>query len=275
MREQGFLPVRLPRYDWPEVRAATAELENALQGALSTVLGIAPEDFRPRGDEADLVAFWTDPHLLLTQTCGYPLTHALAGKVRLVGTPHYDSPGCRGPAYCSQLVVRRDSRYRKLEDLRGRRAAFNGPDSQSGMNTFRHAVARLGTGRVFFSEVIESGGHLNSMKAVAGGEADIAAIDTVSWGLACQELPELAGLLRTIGETAAAPGLPLITSLRFSDQDVAVIAETVARVFTSSETEKSRQRLGIVGFSRLSGSDYDEILAMERQAAVLGYPALA
>ncbi len=262
-------------YDWPEVRAATAELEIALQGALSGVLGIAPEDFRPRRGEADLVAFWTDPHLLLTQTCGYPLTHALADKVRLVGTPHYDAPGCRGPAYCSQLVVRRDSPYSTLKGLRGRRAAFNGPDSQSGMNTFRHAIARLGAGRVFFSDVIESGGHLNSMKAVAAGDAEIAAIDTVSWGLACRELPELAGRLRTIGETAAAPGLPLITSLRFSDGEADLISETVSQVFSSPNTAKSRERLGIVGFSRLSGSDYDGILDMERQAAELGYPSLA
>jgi len=262
-------------YDWPEVRSATADLESALQGALSGVLDIAQEDFRPHAARSDLMAFWTDPELLLTQTCGYPLTHALDGKVRLIGTPHYDAPGCRGAAYCSQLVVRRDSAYRQLGDLRGRRAAFNSSDSQSGMNTFRHAIARLGNGRVFFSDVIESGGHLNSMKMVAEGDAEIASIDTVSWGLACRELPDLAAGLRTLGETSAAPGLPLITSLRFSDPEAELIADTVAAVFSAPETAKSRERLGIRGFSKLSVGDYDGILAMEEQAADLGYPALA
>lgn len=275
MTERTFLPVRLPMYDWPEVRTATADLESALQGALSGVLGIKDKDVRGRSDETDLVAFWTDPDVLLTQTCGYPLTHALAGKVRLIGTPHYDAPGCQGANYCSQLVVRRNSSYRVLEDLRSRRAAFNSTDSQSGMNTFRHAVAQLGNGRGVFSDVIESGGHLNSMKMVAAGEVEIASIDTVSWALACRECPELTAELRSIGETASVPGLPLITSLRFSDEEAALIAETVAQVFSAPETTKSRKRLGIRGFSKLDISDYDGILAMERQAASLGYPALA
>lgn len=221
------------------------------------------------------MSFWTDPDLLLTQTCGYPLTHALAGKVRLVGTPHYGAPGCEGADYCSQLIVHRDSRFRRLEELRGRRAAFNSSDSQSGMNTFRHAIAQLGNGRVFFSGLVESGGHLNSMKMVADGEVEIASIDTVSWGLACRELPELTSRLRSIGETASVPGLPLITSTRFSDEEAVLITETVAAVFDAPETAKSRERLGIRGFSKLSVGDYDGIHAMERQAAALGYPALA
>jgi len=262
-------------YDWPEVRAATADLERALQSALSGVLGINDTEFRDRSDEANLVAGWTDPDVLLTQTCGYPLTHALAGKVRLIGAPHYAAPGCRGPNYCSQLVVHRDSSHRTLEDLRGLRAAFNSTDSQSGMNTFRHAVAQLGKGPVFFSDVIESGGHLNSMKMVAAGDAEIASIDTVSWGLACRECPDLAAELRSIGETAPAPGLPLITSLRFSDAEAERIAETVAQVFAAPETAKSRERLGIRGFSKLDVAAYDGILAMERQAAEMGYPVLA
>lgn len=275
MTGRRYLPVRLPMYDWPEVREATAELESALQGALLRVLGINDREMRTKDDVDDLAAFWSDPELLLTQTCGYPLTHALAGKVRVVGTPHYDAPGCREAAYCSQLVVQADSRFQSLEDLRGRRAAFNSYDSQSGMNTFRHAIAQLRPGAAFFSDVIESGGHLFSMKAVAAGDADVASIDTVSWALACRELPELAAQLRTIGETAPAPGLPLITSLRFSGAEADLIAQAVEAVFTAPETAKSRERLGIRGFSKLSSGDYDGIVAMERQAASLGYPVLA
>ncbi|MHA7776521.1 phosphate/phosphite/phosphonate ABC transporter substrate-binding protein [Roseibium sp. M-1] len=274
MTYRNFMTVRLPMYDWPEVRTATRDLESALQGALFAVLGLSEDLMRPWPEDGDLVETWTDPDLLLTQTCGYPLTHTLAGKVRLVGTPHYDADGCDGPSYCSQLVVRRDSPYQSLENLRGRRAAFNGSDSQSGMNTFRHAVAQLRNGRVFFSEVIESGAHLSSLKAVAAGEAEVASIDAVCWALASRELPDLTEQLRPIAKTARAPGLPLITSTRFSDDEVDLIADTVAEVFTSSETQKSRERLGIRGFSKLTVADYAGILAMEQEAAQLGYPEL-
>lgn len=262
-------------YDWPEVRAATADLESALQGALSDVMGLVPGDLRPWSSTDDLGAVWQHPDLLLTQTCGYPLTHALDGKVRLLGAPRYSAEGCNGPNYCSQLVVHIDSRFQSLDQLRGRRAVFNGSDSQSGMNAFRHAVAQRTSGRVFFSGLAQSGSHLGSMRAVAAGEADVACIDAVCWSLARHELPELTSSLRAIGQTASVPGLPLITSLRFSEAEADLMADTVGQVLTAPETAKSRERLGIRGFSKLKVSDYSGILAMESQAAALGYPELA
>ncbi|NIR61538.1 MAG: hypothetical protein GWO02_19625, partial [Gammaproteobacteria bacterium] len=48
---------------------------------------------------------WRSTELLLSQTCGYPLTHALAGVVELVATPAYAAQGCRGPEYASLLIV--------------------------------------------------------------------------------------------------------------------------------------------------------------------------
>lgn len=262
-------------YDWPEVKVATAALEHALQAALCALPCLEADGFRDRPEAAGLVETWTDADLLLSQTCGYPLTHALVGRVRLLGVPHYSAPGCDGPLYCSQLVVRDKSRHVRLEDLRGHRAVCNGSDSQSGMNAFRHAVARLGGTGTFFSNVRESGSHLGSLRAVAAQQADIACIDAVCWQLACRELPDLTARLRTIGATALVPGLPLITSLRFSERQAGLIADAVEQVLTSPETQESRERLGIRGFSRLSVADYAPVLSMEREAADLGYPVLA
>ncbi|WP_209000947.1 PhnD/SsuA/transferrin family substrate-binding protein [Stappia sp. BW2] len=275
MSERSFLAVRLPMYDWPEVRDATRDLEGALQNALCRALNLTEHNIRPWPEGKSLVEAWTDPELLLSQTCGYPLTHALSGKVRLVGTPHYDAEGCDGPRYCSQLIVKRDSAHQTLEDLRGKRAVFNGPDSQSGMNAFRHAVAQIENGGCFFSDVSESGSHLASLKAVADGKADIASIDAICWDLSCREVPELAAQVRPLARTASAPGLPLITSRRFSDAEHGGIAEAVAEVFTAPETQKSRERLGIHGFSKLSADDYSVILHMEAEATERGYPELA
>jgi ABC-type phosphate/phosphonate transport system substrate-binding protein len=272
---RSFLPVRLPMYDWPEVREATRDLERALQCALTEALGLDPSAFHQGEARTDPLDHWTDPDLLLSQTCGYPLTHSLSGRVRLIGTPHYSAPGCDGPLYCSHLVVGRDSPFQRIEDLRGRRAVFNGPDSQSGMNSFRHTVAAAGGRGTFFASVTASGGHLKSMQAVAGGEADIAAIDAVCWWLASRELPDLASKLRPIGRTASVPGLPLITSLRFSDSQARLMADAVEAVLSAPETARSRERLGLRGFSKLSLRDYARIPEMARQAASLGYPVLA
>ncbi|MEM9635253.1 MAG: PhnD/SsuA/transferrin family substrate-binding protein [Pseudomonadota bacterium] len=275
MSRRRYHPVRLAMYDWPEVRRETASLERALHDAIQDALDLDPDDLIPWPDGIGEADIWQQPGVLLTQTCGYPLTHALTGKVRLLGAPHYSAEGCKGPRYCSHLIVHRDSPFGQLQDLKGKRAAFNGPDSQSGMNTFRHAVSRIAGGKAFFSEVTRSGGHLASMRSVAEGKADVASIDAVCWGLACQEIPELTGQLRPIAQTAPASGLPFITSLQYSQVEADLIAETVKAVLSSPETAKNRERLGIRGFSILSLDDYEGILLMEQEAEALGYPALA
>ncbi len=261
-------------YDWPEVRGATAELEDALQRALTGVLGLSLEDIAPWPEEMDLESMWLHPGLLLSQTCGYPLTHALTGKVAVVGVPHYDTPGCHGPEYCSQIVVHRNSDCRTIEDLRGKRAVYNGNDSQSGMNAFRHAVARIAGGKPFFESATVSGSHLASLKAVAGGTVDVASVDAVCWQLAVRELPDLAGQLKPIARTASVPGLPFVTSLLFSDRDRELILQTVTAVLSAPETHKSRERLGIRGFSSMSPGAYAGIVHMEQEAKDLGYPCL-
>lgn len=274
MSHRTYHPVRLPMYDWPEVRAATERLETALQDALASALGLHSAGCVPWPEDRGLEVDWLQPGLLLSQTCGYPLTHALAGRVRPVGVPHYGADGCEGGRYCSHLVVARDSGYQTLADLRGRRAVYNGPDSQSGMNVFRHEVSRVAGGAPFFSSVRESGGHLASLRAVAEGVADIASVDAVCWALASQELPGLVAKLRSIGQTGSVPCLPLVTSLRFSETEAVTIASTVQTVLADAALAEDRERLLINGFSRVSEADYAPVLEMERDAARRGYPEL-
>ena len=274
MNDRTFHPVRLPMYDWPEVREATAQLENALQSALINALGLDPSDLTPWPEDIDVHRIWDRPGALLTQTCGYPLTHALRDSVRPLGVPHYAAEGCDGPSYCSQLVVLKDSPFNTVEDLRGNRAAYNGTDSQSGMNAFRHIIAGCAEGGAFFSEVRLTGSHLGSLKAVAEGAADIASIDAVCWALACREVPDLARKLRTIGQTESAPGLPMITSLKWSSSDADIMVETIRSVLSDPGTVRFRDRLLISGFSPIKLDDYDPILRMEREVEELGYPTL-
>ncbi len=69
-----------------------------------TVLPAVPAALE-RGRDRD--EQWRSPDLLLSQTCGYPLTHALAGRVDLVATPCYGVRGCEGADYRSLVVVAR------------------------------------------------------------------------------------------------------------------------------------------------------------------------
>lgn len=266
--------VCLPMYDWPELSSDTRQLVLALAQALQSELKLDLSTRHVPAADAGLMAVWTHPDLVVAQTCGYPLVTALRDKVTVIGTPHYNAPGCEGSDYCSHLLVHTDSGFLKLEDLRGHTAAYNSPDSQSGYNAFRHSVARLAQGKPFFGQVIETGGHVQSMQAVAAGKADICCIDAVCWGLALRVKPTLADKLRPIGRTVRVRGLPLVTARTTHEGQASAIAAVVSGVLTGPETEESRKRLGICGFSECRIEHYASIEAVRHEAAALHYPVL-
>ena len=223
----------------------------------------------------DLLAHWRDPQLLLGQTCGYPLTHALAGAVQLVGVFRYNAPGCDGIFCRSQLVARTEDAGRSLADFRGLRVAFNSDDSQSGYNALRAAVAPLARNGRFFGEVIATGGHAASMAAVQQGRADIAAIDCVTLDGLRRNMPQTAAGLSTIGQTQAYPGLPLITGQSTSSADLRALQAVLAALVRDPAAADARAALGITGFQTLPLDTYQVCVDMRLQAQALGYAELA
>ena len=145
-------------YDWPEVREATDEFWAAMARRLGSDVRLSrPEDF---------AAAWTRDDLLFSQTCGYPFTHALKGKVSLVATPHYGCDGCDGPFYSSIVFAREQ---RPLDAFRGAVAAVNTPDSMSGMLALKLVFGPYAEQGRFFGRAIETGGHLKSLAACTRG----------------------------------------------------------------------------------------------------------
>ncbi|GAA0776438.1 hypothetical protein E1180_14475 [Roseibium denhamense] len=262
-------------YDWPEVRAETCALEQALTEEICSALKISLQDLKPWPDDIKLYDIWKAPGLLLAQTCGYPFTHALKHRVALIGAPHYRAEGCAGALYRSHIVVRADDSAADLADLKGKRLAVNSLDSQSGMNALRAEVAGMAEGSKYFETVIMTGGHVASLHAVAAGDADLASIDAVCWHMATRYKPELASCLKSIGLTREAPGLPFIASSMHDQTALETIRRAAQAVLTSTSTQKSRERLAIHGFSVLNKSVYQVIEDMEEEATSLQYPNLA
>ena len=256
-------PVSLPMHDWPEVRAATDILWAAIADRLRKAGIAAPARLRRTdGDEAG----WTDPDLLLSQTCGYPLVARLGSSVRYLATPHYDAPDCVEANYCS-LVIALPGRGRNLSDFQGARIAFNGPDSLSGHVALRAAIAGAGFDPGSFGTWQRTGGHRNSLEAVANGRADLAAIDAVSFALATDHMPQAIERIKIIATTAPLPGLPFITAARRGDT-VPLIREALLAAFADPDLAAVRRRLRITGLSVLAEDAYAVVAATARQAGL-------
>lgn len=220
-------------------------------------------------------AAWLDPRLLLAQTCGYPLVTQLGAGVRLVATPVYRHPGCVGALNGSYVIVRADSGVNSVSDLRGAVAAINDWGSNSGMNLLRHTLAPHAVNGRFLGAVALSGSHRASMAMVARGEADLAAIDCVTFGNLARFAPQAVGGVRILAETAKTPGLPLITRGTASNEEIALLRAALADLARDPATAALRDVLGLEAFAVLEAGDYDAVLALEREAEALGYPVLA
>jgi ABC-type phosphate/phosphonate transport system substrate-binding protein len=263
----------LGMYDLPELTAATDAWWAGLRRHFAAEgLRDLPDALTRSGDP---VGRLKADGLLFAQTCGFPLTHALQDHVQLLATPRYGAAGCAGATYVSWIVVRHDDPAKTLADLRGRRVAFNDQGSQSGYNCLRAMIAPLAAGVGFFGAAVESGAHRRSLALVKAGEADVAAIDCVTFALIARAAPvEVAGI-RVLCASAAAPGLPYVTAIATAASDVRRLRAGLAAAFADPALEETRAALLLDGCEVLPRAAYDVIPAMESAAVSAGYPQLA
>jgi ABC-type phosphate/phosphonate transport system substrate-binding protein len=254
--------VSLPMYDWPEVREATdAFARNVFKHLGETSIAL---DRNP-----DYFSLWRRDDLRFSQTCGYPFTHEFHGRLGYVATPHYAVSGCEGANYCSFVFARE---RRPLADFRGSRAAFNNPDSMSGMLALKLIFAPHAKSGRFFSRAVETGSHVRSMLAVRDGKADICAIDSVCVALARRYRPDYLDGLVEVARSPQVPSLPFVTAV---GGDPGALRLALAKTFTDPELAAAREALFLKSHSILADGAYDLILKLEQQMEEQGGLKLA
>lgn len=203
----------LPMYDLPELRADTDRLWQRIAARLPGGTDVTFE--RPAGAAA-LRGMLADPGLLLSQTCWGPISLGLTPPLTILAQPDYTPyPGGAGPCYRSAVIMRGAGRDRPPprgpgaeippRALCGARLAFNERASLSGfLSLQRDSAARAGA-------LLRTGSHRESLRAVAGASADVAAIDCRTWAHLRRHDPA-ARNVRVIGWTALRTGLPYVAA---------------------------------------------------------------
>lgn len=220
-------------YDRPETEAANDRLWTLFRKAL----GHGPDRLTRDGDY-----HWTDPALLLSQTCSLPVRTFLRGKVTLVAAPVFDID-CENGNYFSHIVVRADDTRDRLEDFADATLAISGPDSHSGWGSIRSMFAPF--------RVLVTGAHRESARAIAEGRADLAAIDANTWRMIAR-WDETASHLKVIGRTPSSPATPYITA---HGNDPAPIRAALAEA-VDALSDEDRDLLGLLGVTDASEVDY-------------------
>jgi ABC-type phosphate/phosphonate transport system substrate-binding protein len=272
MSHRAPLLAALPMYDFPHVAWANDALWRVIGDRLRAG-GLAAPEALTRG--GDIAAQWRDPGLILGQTCGYPYITDLRDAVTLIATPEYAFPGCEGATHRSFLVRRADDPRRELAAFRGSTAAVNAWDSNTGMNLFRAAIAPFAQRAPFFGTVVTTGAHAASLKAVAAGDADLAAIDCVSFALIARADPGLRERVLVVAASPRSPCLPFIANARLPPAAIAATRDALYAALVDPTLATACEALGLRGARPAAREDYQVALMIEREAFAAGYPRLA
>ncbi|MBI3707502.1 MAG: PhnD/SsuA/transferrin family substrate-binding protein [Proteobacteria bacterium] len=256
-------------YDLPELRPATDAWWAGVARALRREGLEDVPDRLTRKHYTETI--WRRPDLLLSQTCGYDIVGEWRERLAYVATPCYAAPGCDGPLYCSLIVVPRGSPARVVEELRGARCTINGYTSHSGCNALKATFAPLARDGRFFRSVTVSGSHVMCLASMERGEADVAAIDCVTYALLVRYRPRLVENTRVVAQTVAAPVGPYVTRSGASDDRIARLRGGLGQAMHDPGLAVARTDLLLGGFEILPDEDYARIRQIETDAMRLGY----
>jgi ABC-type phosphate/phosphonate transport system substrate-binding protein len=210
-------------YDWPEVADDVDTLWDRIRHEASA-RGVAAPSTLTRTEH--LVTLWRDPNMIVGQVCSLNPVRDGLGETEVLGTivyePPHDLPHGEPGSYYSVLVCRRDDPRRAeighgvanhhIGAFEGATIAANGTDSQSGYWSLGHFVRHAVVDAPIFGSVAFTGAHRDSVRAVAAGGADLAAIDVHSWRLALEHEPSAASELAVIGTTDPTPGVVCVVA---------------------------------------------------------------
>ena len=161
------------------------------------------------------------------QVCGITYATAPAGQMRYLATMVADDPAVPAGHYNSLLITPRAGGLATPADFdpARHRAVINEAGSFSGSLTFTAHMASAHNRGI--GTALLSGAHLDSVVMVARGEAELAAIDRISFALARRTVPDEVAGVTVIGETRPYPGIPFVADAGLPDDVVSRLRDAI------------------------------------------------
>ena len=244
------------------VDARAAEGWTALFGWLSRRSGVALEVVA-HAYPKPLSDLWRRPDLACGFVCGFPFTQSFPGLQPIAAPVPVTGPTAGTPRYATQIVVRADAPFTKLEESFGHRIGYTVPDSYSGYVAMRHFLAPYQqAGRTtLYSELV---GPLVTprrvIEALLAGEIDVGPLDSYALDLMIAGEPELGDRIRVLATTTSAP-IPLLAAHAACPPGVvARLRETLTTDAIDEERDAILRTLLLKAFAPVSRADYAAIV---------------
>lgn len=203
--------------------------------------------------------------------CGYPYILSYDNSPNpshhLLAAPVMESELYEGkPIYYSYVIVRKDSPINSFEQLKGKRWAYNDTTSNSGYNMPRAKLIDMGETNGFFSEVIHSGSHEESVRMVASGLADASAIDSLVLDYMRLEGEDFAEDVKII-ETLGPAGIPpVVYSTSFPEEKANKIKQVLLGMKDDPEGRDILKKAHLKAFVEVDDTLFDDVRKWHKQA---------
>jgi phosphonate transport system substrate-binding protein len=226
-----------------------------------------------------------DGSVALGAVCGLPYIHKTS-EYELVAVPVMateagrweDAPGYAKAVgkYFSYTIVRKDSNIKSWDDLRGKTYAFNDMGSNSGYNMPRHKLVTLGQKNwKYFSKVVVSGSHEESIRLVSEGLVDASSVDSLVLDYDRANSDPYANNVRIVevlGKDVGGLGAPPIVISKKSDLSVKKpIQDALVGMHKDPEGKKILERALLKSFIVGEDKNFDDIRRWEKEAQDAGF----
>lgn len=170
--------------------------------------------------------------------------------------------------YYSYIIVAKNSPYRTLADLRGKKFAFTDPLSNTGTLVPTYMLAQMGeTPKTFFGKVIYTKSHDTSIKAVAEGIVDGAAVDSLIWNYLNATNPKFTSRTRIIKKSPPYAIPPVVVPRNLAPALKAKLKKIFLHANLDPEGKAILKKMGIDKFVVIDDKAYDSVRAMQNWIA--------
>jgi len=175
------------------------------------------------------------------------------------------APQAYGAAvYYSYIIVPRESPVTSFAGLRGKRFAFSDPLSNSGKLVPTYMLARMNeTPESFFKEFIFTKSHDKSIKAVAQGIVDAAAVDSLIWEYLNATSPEFTSKTRILEKSPAYAIPPIVVPRDLAPDLKEKLRQAVLNAHTDPKGQEILRQMRIDRFVVIPDSAYDSVREMQ------------
>ncbi len=215
--------------------------------------------------------------------CGLPYIHKFAeGKYELLAIPvmamkkgvfsdangYEDIPG----KYYSYTIVRKNSPLKTWADLKGKTYAFSEMASNSGYNLPRAKLVALGAKDwKYFSKVIVSGSHEESIRLVATGAVDASSVDSLVLDYDRFVNDEAALNVRIIEHLGPAGIPPVVVSKKADPSIKKALMDAMLNMHKDPEGERILAKAMVKRFDPPNDRNYDDVRKAEKMAKDSGF----